>query len=372
MGKALTHKQGSLLFKLTLRKFWEHADPPTVREASDLISVCLDAVKDRADAGKLATAVDMVRRWYPDFDPDDLRPRFGHGHKRQGRPEPKQTTPQPTPKRSESGRKPKPKTETPQEPAADPEPTPEPEPTPDPEPADDGNGRATALQERIEAHVNAGIQQLLIVGPAGCGKTTCATLAADALGRDCTLIPCNLGTPAYTFTGRRHQINGTFEATEFTEAYKGNGKGSVIILDEIDKLDPSTAAAVNASLANGHLATPDGPIPRHPDTVVIATANTWGNGADRQYCGSNQLDAATLDRFAGGRLDADYDPDYEAQYDSEVVAYCHKVRRHIDSRHLRRVCSTRMVQACTLLKAAGLDWQAQVTADWSATEREGL
>jgi len=62
MGKPLTHKQGSLLFKLTLRKFWEHPTPPTIREASDLISVCLDAVKDRADAGKLQAAVDMVRR----------------------------------------------------------------------------------------------------------------------------------------------------------------------------------------------------------------------------------------------------------------------------------------------------------------------
>ena len=106
--------------------------------------------------------------------------------------------------------------------------------------------------------------------------------------------------------------------------------------------------------------------------MVIATANTWGNGADRQYCGSNQLDAATLDRFAGGRLEADYDPDYESQYDPEVVSYCRRVREHIKARHLRRVCSTRMIIACDKLKAAGLDWQGQVTADWADSEREGL
>ena len=372
MGSELTHKQGSLLFKLTLRKFWEHDTPPTVREASDLISACLDAVKDRADAGKLDAAVAMVRRWFPDFGPDDLQPRFGHGRKREHHDNPAETDPKPTPKRAE--RKPKDPDPTPTEPADDPDPEPAPqaEPEPDPEPKREGNGRATALQDRIEALIKAGIQQLLIVGPAGCGKTTCATLAADALGRDCTLIPCNLGTPAYTFTGRRHPISGAFEPTEFTEAYKGNGKGSIIILDEVDKLDPSTAAAVNASLANGHLATPDGPIPRHPDTVVIATANTWGNGADRQYCGSNQLDAATLDRFAGGRLDADYDPDFESQYDREVVSYCNRVRKHIKARQLRRICSTRMIQACDKLKAAGVDWKLQVTADWSLSEREGL
>ena len=376
MERPLTHKQGGMLFRLTLRRFWEHSDPPTIRQASDLIGACLDACRDRTPA-KLDSAVGMVRRWFPDFSPDDLQPRFGHkGGKREGHTD-KQADRKPQRKPSKPDPKPEP---TPPDPADDPPPdkapdpaaAPEPDPDPEPEPKDsggNGNGHASALQERIEAYVRAGLDQLLVVGPAGCGKTTCAGLAAESLDRPCTLVPCNLGTPAYTFTGRRHPISGAFEPTEFTEAYKG---GNIIILDEADKLDPSTAAAVNASLANGHLATPDGPIVRGAGTVVIATANTWGNGADRQYCGSNQLDAATLDRFAGGRLEADYDPDYEAQYDPGVVKYCQKVRKHIKARHLRRICSTRMIQACAKLKAAGLDWKAQVTADWSAQEREGL
>jgi len=368
MARELTHKQGGLLFKLTLRKFWEHSDPPTIREASDLITVCLDAVRDRANTGKLQAAVDMVRRWFPHFDPDDLQLRFGKGRKRH-RENPRQAGPKPSPNPPKSDPEPAHPAPRQDDPTDDPQPEPVRDPHPTPEPANSGNGHTTKLQARIEALVNAGIEQLLVVGPAGCGKTTRATLAAEGLGRECTLIPCSLGTPAYTFTGRRHPISGEFEATEYTQAY---GNGSIVILDEVDKLDPSTAAAVNASLANGHLATPKGPIPRHPDTVVIATANTWGHGADRQYCGSNQLDAATLDRFAGGRLEADYDPEYEAQYDPEVVAYCQRVREHIKARHLRRICSTRMVQAGAKLKAAGLDWQAQVTADWSESEREGL
>ncbi|MBM4038872.1 MAG: hypothetical protein FJ290_10185, partial [Planctomycetes bacterium] len=77
-----------MLFRLTLRKFWEHPNPPTVREASDLITACLEAVRNRGDAAKLQGAVDHVRRWYPDFNPDDLQPRFGHRrHEDAARPE---------------------------------------------------------------------------------------------------------------------------------------------------------------------------------------------------------------------------------------------------------------------------------------------
>ena len=108
MGKALTHKQGSLLFKLTLRKFWEHPTPPTIREASDLITLCLEAVKARARkdtdfaATVLAQAVRTIRRWYPDFEPDDLQPRFGNGHGRKRASKPKQTAPKPARKRAET------------------------------------------------------------------------------------------------------------------------------------------------------------------------------------------------------------------------------------------------------------------------------
>ena len=234
-----------------------------------------------------------------------------------------------------------------------------------------GKGKGK-LVDQILAFQRAGIENLLVVGPAGCGKTTCARLAAEALDRPFVLIPCNLGTPAYTFTGRRHPITGEYQDTEFTEAYKGNGKGFVILLDDFDRLDPGISATLHSALENGSLATPVGSIPRHRDTLIIATGNNWGNGADRLYVASNQQDAATLRRFEGGRIAAEYDADYEDQYDAEVVAYCRKARKHIDARKLRRVVSTGMIKKCCKHKLAGNDWKAQVTADWSDQEREGL
>jgi len=131
-------------------------------------------------------------------------------------------------------------------------------------------------------------------------------------------------------------------------------------------------ARVNRALANGHLATPKGRVARHPDTVIIATANTYGTGANRQYVGRNQLDAATLDRFAGGMIEADYSQEYEAGFDAEVVKYVQDVRKHIADRQLRRLSSTRMIQACSKLKAAGLPWKDQVTFGWSESEKQGV
>jgi cobaltochelatase CobS len=72
---------------------------------------------------------------------------------------------------------------------------------------------------------------------------------------------------------------------------------------------PGALLAFNAALANGVAAFPDGSIKRHPETVIIAAANTWGFGGDANYIGRAKLDAAFLDRFV--TLAWGYDEDLE-------------------------------------------------------------
>jgi hypothetical protein len=38
---------------------------------------------------------------------------------------------------------------------------------------------------------------------------------------------------------------------------------------------------------------PDGTIDRHPDCIVIASANTWGFGGDANYVARYKADAAS-------------------------------------------------------------------------------
>lgn len=155
------------------------------------------------------------------------------------------------------------------------------------------------LAAAVAARVN-----VMLVGPAGSGKTTAAVKAAQALG-----LPF-YGTGAinseYKLTGFI-DAQGRIVNTAFRQAFE---HGGVFLFDEIDASLPGALLAFNAALANDWMDFPDANVKRHADFRVIAGANTFGTGADRQYVGRNQLDAASLDRYAV--IDWGYDEALEA------------------------------------------------------------
>ena len=134
----------------------------------------------------------------------------------------------------------------------------------------------------------------MLIGPAGSGKTTAAEMVAEAL--DIAFYIQGATTGAHELLGFV-DAHGRYQTTPFRQAFEFGG---AICLDEIDGGDASAILTINAALANCYMAYPDRPEPvkRHADFRVVACANTYGHGADRQYVGRNQLDAATLDRFA--------------------------------------------------------------------------
>lgn len=128
-------------------------------------------------------------------------------------------------------------------------------------------------------------------GPAGSGKTSAAHKAADALGLKFSYIGAI--TDPYQLLGY-NDANGKYVATPFYQAWR---EGGVFLFDDTDGSDPSALVALNAMLANGVAAFPCGMQERHPETRIVATANTWGHGATSDYVGRSKIDAATLDRF---------------------------------------------------------------------------
>lgn len=156
--------------------------------------------------------------------------------------------------------------------------------------------------ETLIRAIGAGVH-VLLVGPAGSGKTTLAHTIATSLGLD------------FYFTGAiamEYKLsgfidaNGVFQDTQFRQAFE---KGGLFLFDEVDASSAQALLAFNAALANGWADFPDGKVEKHPDFVCLAAANTYGSGADRLYVGRNQLDAASLDRFAV--VDMDYDESNE-------------------------------------------------------------
>lgn len=219
-------------------------------------------------------------------------------------------------------------------------------------------------EEKLAKVIDSGIKNIWMVGPAGCGKSTMARSVAKSLNLPYLCISCGIGTSATEFIGYKYPSR---ESTKFAEYY---AKPSVILIDEMTALDPCVAQILNAALANDEIETTTGLVHRNPNCIIIATSNTFGLGADRQYVANNQLDASTIDRFIGGIIEIDYSTSYEEKYDKEVVEYVNSLRDIIKNNSLRRIASTRMIQAGHKLKMNFFkDWREQLIINWSENEK---
>lgn len=226
------------------------------------------------------------------------------------------------------------------------------------------NFKTLTSEQKLNHLIKNGQNNIWMVGPAGCGKSTMARNVAKELDIPYLCISCGIGTSATEFIGYKYPER---ESTKFAEFY---AKKSIILIDEMTALDPAVAQVLNAALANDEIETTTGLVHRNPECVIIATSNTFGNGADRQYVANNQLDSSTIDRFVGGIIEVDYSSAYESQFDKEVVEYVQLLRSCIKQNSLRRIASTRMIQAAQRMKMSGMsDWRDLLIINWSESEK---
>lgn len=210
-------------------------------------------------------------------------------------------------------------------------------------------GIAHRLTEQIAQVCNLGVHQML-VGPAGGGKTTCCEKVAEILSL--AFYPMSVG-PQTTKSDLLGFIDaaGNYHTTPLREAFE---KGGLLLLDEVDAANAGVLTIINALLANGYCSFPDGVKQHNENFRCICACNTYGRGADRQYVGRNQLDAATLDRFAV--VDFDYDEDMERAIagNNTWVAKVQKYRKRAFELKMRVVISPRASINGAKLLASGL------------------
>lgn len=222
------------------------------------------------------------------------------------------------------------------------------------------------LTPQIAQVCNLGIHQML-VGPAGGGKTTCCEKVAEIL--NLTFYPMSVG-PQTTKSDLLGFIDaaGNYHTTPLREAFE---KGGLLLLDEVDAANAGVLTIINSLLANGYCSFPDGVKKRHENFRCICACNTYGRGADRQYVGRNQLDAATLDRFAV--VDFDYDEDMERAIagNNEWVEKIIRYRKRAFDLKMRVVISPRASIFGSRLLANGMkEKQVEELVVWKGVSAE--
>lgn len=152
--------------------------------------------------------------------------------------------------------------------------------------------------ERVIKYV-ANNKPVFLTGPAGTGKNVLCKQIAQALGLKFYFT--NAVTQEYQLKGFTDAM-GNYQETQFYKAFKNGG---LFMLDEMDASIPEVLIHLNAAIANRYFdfPAPIGYVEAHPDFRVIAAGNTFGTGASYEYVGRNQLDAASLNRFAVVKVD---------------------------------------------------------------------
>lgn len=222
-------------------------------------------------------------------------------------------------------------------------------------------GRQHPQFQKVLQLVGAGVN-VLLVGPAGCGKSHLCEQVATALELPFGAISGSAGASEAQLTGRLLPTGegGRFEyvSSPFVELYE---EGGVFLFDELDAFDPNMLLVVNSALANGHIhiearkaSGHDAWVKRHENSVLLGAANTYGtSGGGTLYVGRSQLDAATLDRWYVVEMDYDTALEEEAS-DPRLLHWAWSLRQKVREAGLRRVVSTRLIQKGTKALKAGL------------------
>lgn len=222
---------------------------------------------------------------------------------------------------------------------------------------------------------------VLLVGPAGSGKTTAAAMLAEELELPFYRVSLSAGVDEGILQGwlLPIEIGGQFSyvPSVMVTAYESGG---VVLIDEMDSADPNMLIILNAALDNGAWFIPSRhgcpELHRHENFIVIGAANTWGHGRDRKYTGAQCLDERTLSRFRSGQVACDYDPELEKDlYEESVVDIGHRIRIRCRAiAEFGRDVSTRDIESAHVkLAAFDLDevWY-EYFQDWSEDELQRI
>jgi cobaltochelatase CobS len=185
--------------------------------------------------------------------------------------------------------------------------------------------------QKVLAAVARGVN-VYLPGPPGTGKSHMVGQIAEALDRPYAVVSFSPMSTESKLLGY-YDATGNYVGTPFRKTYE---EGGVICCDELDNANPAIVAVLNGGIAQDYMGFPDGLVKRHPDFVMVATANTLGTGPTAEFAGRQKLDPATLNRLA--KIPVGTDERLETKIICDMIGESKGVQWLEKVRHVRRAC----------------------------------
>lgn len=202
-----------------------------------------------------------------------------------------------------------------------------------------------------------------IFGPTGSSKTNVVFKLAKQLSLPIQSTTVSPQTPKSELLGYK-DAHGVYQEGV---CYKPFTEGGILLINELDNGNAASNAVLN-QLMDDAVYFPCGMKERHKDFVLIATANTLGNGANRQYVGRSAQDKALLNRFVflhwpwDTKLEARLANEEYARYGGKEPEYFNKIlktfwktRKAIEELEIDHILSMRNLLQFARLLATGMD-----------------
>jgi len=194
---------------------------------------------------------------------------------------------------------------------------------------------------------------ILMKGESGTAKSHNAQAVATALERDFYSLSVGEQSTKSDLLGFI-DANGNYRNTAFRKAFE---MGGIFLLDEIDAGNPNVLLAINTGISNGFIDFPDCQITVHKDFSLIATANTFGRGANMQYSGRNRLDMATVNRFIPLVWELDEDIEEALVNNTQWLKVIRKARKIAESDLDEVLLGMRNAMYGSAMLAQGIDFE---------------
>lgn len=141
-------------------------------------------------------------------------------------------------------------------------------------------------------------RKVMLVGPAGTGKTTMVGHIAERLNLPFYKYSCSRDSSVHDLLGYKQPKSETYLETTFLKAYE---EGGIFLVDEYDAMSGDIALFFNGVADNSKFIS----VPhrdekpqavKHKDFYLVMCGNTWGKGST-DYSGRDFQDMALMDRF---------------------------------------------------------------------------